>query len=213
MKLQVNEIFSSIQGESTRAGRPCSFVRLTGCNLRCTYCDTRYAFHEGQWMGLDGILAAVSALGLPMVEVTGGEPLLQASCPDLLHALLREGYQVLVETNGSLDIGVLPPEAVCILDMKCPSSGMTDRMCLQNLDRLRPGDEVKFVIQTREDYVWAREVAKRLPSVGPDRLLFSPARARMEPARLADWIVSDRLDVRLHLPLHPLLWPQDSRGR
>jgi len=213
MRLLVNEIFASIQGESTHAGRPCSFVRLTGCNLRCTYCDTRYAFHEGSWTNLDDILARVRALGMPLVEVTGGEPLLQDRCPDLLRSLVREGLQVLVETNGSLDIGVLPEEAVCVLDMKCPASGMTHHMRMENLEQLRPGDEVKFVIQSREDYVWARQLAGRLSGVTPERRLFSPARGHLDASCLADWIVSDRLDVRLHVPLHPLLWPHESRGR
>ncbi len=213
MDVQVNEIFASIQGESTHAGRPCTFVRLTGCNLRCSYCDTQYAFHEGQWMSIDDILLRVASTGIPLVEVTGGEPLLQEHCPALLDALIRKGYEVLVETNGSLDIGLLPGKTVCILDMKCPSSGMTDRMDLDNLNRLRPQDEVKFVIETREDYLWARQLAGRMAPVAPHRLLFSPARRRIDPGSLADWILSDRLDVRLHIPLHPILWPEVSRGR
>jgi len=213
MDLRVNELFSSIQGESTYAGRPCTFVRLTGCNLRCSYCDTRYAFDEGRVMSVEDILLQVRARGVPLVEVTGGEPLFQEACPDLLRALVEEGYEVLVETNGSLPIGSLPTEAVCILDLKCPSSRMTDRMCWKNLERLRPRDEVKFVIQTREDYLWARGHAGHLAKHGPDRLLFSPARGRMDPARLAAWILSDRIGVRLHLPLHPILWPDGPRGR
>lgn len=213
MHLRVNEIFSSIQGESTYAGRPCTFVRLTGCNLRCSYCDTRYAFDEGTGMSVDEILGRVRAQGIPLVEVTGGEPLLQEACPTLLRALVDEGYEVLVETNGSLPIDALPEDAVCILDMKCPSSGMTSRMCWENLERLRPCDEVKFVIQTRDDYLWARGYAGRLAPHGPDRLLFSPARGGIDPARLADWILSDRLGIRLHVPLHSILWPDAARGR
>jgi len=213
MNLRVNEIFSSIQGESTYAGRPCSFVRLAGCNLRCSYCDSRYAFHEGKRMTVDEILLRIRSMGISLVEITGGEPLLQASCPALLSALIRQGYEVLVETNGSLPIACLPGEAVCILDMKCPSSGMTARMHWENLDLLRPRDEVKFVIQTREDYLWARGYAGRLAQRGPGSLLFSPARGRIDPAQLAAWILSDRLDVRLHLPLHSILWPDAPRGR
>jgi 7-carboxy-7-deazaguanine synthase len=213
MNVQINEIFSSIQGESTHAGRPCSFVRLTGCNLRCSYCDTRYAFQEGRWMSINDVLLRVKSMQIPLVEVTGGEPLLQEHCPALLEALIGEGFEVLVETNGSQDIGCLPRETVCILDMKCPSSGMTDRMLLDNLLRLRPRDEVKFVIQTREDYLWAKLIAERLLPWAEGRLLFSPSRGRIDPARLADWILADHLAVRLQLPLHSILWPDNLRGK
>jgi 7-carboxy-7-deazaguanine synthase len=213
MKLQVNEIFSSIQGESSFAGRPCTFIRLTGCNLRCSYCDTRYALHEGRWMTVVGIQRVVKSLGNPLVEVTGGEPLLQKTSKDLLRALVRDGFQVLVETNGSLDIGGLPGETFCILDMKCPSSGMTGQMLPENIERLREQDEVKFVLSTHEDYTWARGFLNRLSKVSPGRILFSPVRNGLPPAQLAEWILSDRLAVRLQIPLHAILWPENQRGR
>jgi 7-carboxy-7-deazaguanine synthase len=164
-------------------------------------------------MTVGEIQRAVNSLGNPLVEVTGGEPLLQQRCPALLRALVRDGYQVLVETNGSLDISGLPPETICILDVKCPSSGMTEHMLLENLDGLREHDEVKFVVATREDYVWAREFLRRLPKVPAGRRLFSPARNCLPPPQLAEWILEDRLSVRLQIPLHSVLWPENPRGR
>ena len=213
MKLLVNEIFFSIQGESTHAGLPCVFIRLTGCNLRCSYCDSPYAYTEGTWMSHQEILLAIRSRGKGLVEVTGGEPLLQESCPDLLEQMVQMDYTVLVETNGSRDIRSLPKKAVCILDMKCPSSGMNDRMLMENLEYLREKDELKFVLQTREDYDWARQCIQRSLRVSPGKVLFSPAHNLLESRRLAEWILQDRLPVRLHLPIHPILWPDKPRGR
>ena len=214
MSLLVNEIFFSIQGESSFAGLPCSFVRLTGCNLRCSYCDTRYAYEEGKWMSVEDILSALPPDHKGLVQVTGGEPLLQEETPELVDRLVQEGHPVLVETNGSLDIRCLPQGSICILDIKCPDSGMRDRMNLENLDHLRPWDEVKFVIQSRQDYLWAKELLKtRLPLAHPGKVLFSPAHGTLGPRQLAEWILDDRLEARIQLPLHRLLWPDVERGK
>jgi 7-carboxy-7-deazaguanine synthase len=213
MSLVVNEIFFSIQGESSFAGLPCSFIRLTGCNLRCSYCDTPYAYEEGTRMSVKDILSALPTRHRGLVEITGGEPLLQEACPELVDRLLQEGHPVLVETNGSLDIRCLPPGSICILDIKCPESGMSDRMNLENLIHLRPQDEVKFVVQSRSDYLWARELLKDSPRPPAGKVLFSPAHHTLEPRELAEWILTDRLEARLQLPLHRLLWPGAEGGK
>ncbi len=210
--LKVNEIFHSIQGESTRAGEPCVFVRLTGCNLRCVWCDTAYAFHEGRPMTIEQVLEEVDRFGCPLVEITGGEPLLQADAAPLMRALLERSYRVMVETGGSLPIDDLPQGVARILDVKCPGSGETDRNRWENLRQLRRGDEVKFVIADRADYVWARErvgehdLADRCP------VLFSPVHGELPAHELAGWILEDRLPVRVQLQLHKLLWPERVRG-
>ncbi len=213
MALIVNEVFFSIQGESSFAGRPCSFIRLTGCNLRCSYCDTTYAYDEGEEMSVGHLLSLSQSHGSGLVEITGGEPLLQESCPALVEGLLRAGNTVLVETNGSLDISCLPESSICILDMKCPSSGMNSEMDLNNPGRLRPQDELKFVIQTREDYLWAKEFLNRIPSPDPGRILLSPGHPRLEPAQLAEWMLADKFPARLQLPMHRALWPETTRGK
>jgi len=213
MTLRVNEIFLSIQGESSYAGLPCVFVRLTGCNLRCSYCDTTYAYDEGVWMTIEEILGRLGPVPARLVEITGGEPLQQGSTPLLIRNLLDRGNTVLVETNGSLDIRCIPEGAVCILDMKCPSSGMSERMDRANLRRLRPGDELKFVIGDEQDYRWARSCLGELPRGADNPLLFSPVWPRLAPGRLAEWILADELTVRLQVPLHRLLWPEARRGR
>lgn len=211
--LLVNEIFFSIQGESSFAGLPCFFVRLTGCNLRCSYCDTRYAYEEGEDMSVEELLSAMPPGYQGLVEVTGGEPLLQEACPGLVDRLLQRGHTVLVETNGSLDIRPLPGASVCILDIKCPDSGMSDRMNFDNLSHLRSQDEVKFVIQSRSDYLWARDLLRRSPARPAGKVLFSPAHGVCEPRELADWILADRLPARIQIPLHRLLWPEFERGK
>lgn len=214
MHLRVNEVFRSIQGESSFAGLPCSFVRLTGCNLRCAYCDTGYAHHEGQDRPLGEVLAEMLAHETSLVELTGGEPLLQSGAVELARCLLSAGKTVLVETNGSQDISSLPRGCVCVLDLKCPSSGMTAQMDLDNLGRLGPRDEIKFVIGTAEDYAWARRVLRSAQhKPGPDRTLLSPVHGVLDPGSLADWILRDRLPARLQVPLHRVLWPHVSRGR
>ena len=164
-------------------------------------------------MSVDAVLSALPTGYKGLVEITGGEPLLQEACPELVDRLLQEGHPVLVETNGSLDIRCLPPGSICILDIKCPDSGMSDRMHLENLTHLRPQDELKFVIQSRADYLWARELLEGSPRPPAGKALFSPAHDTLEPRELAEWILADRLEARLQLPLHRLLWPTLERGK
>ncbi len=210
--LRVNEIFHSIQGESTLAGEPCTFVRLTGCNLRCVWCDTEYAFHEGRSMSVAEVVAAVAGFGCRLVEITGGEPLLQPEVVPLMERLLEAGHAVLVETGGSLDVGVVPDGVRRIIDVKCPGSGESGRNRWENLDRLRRGDELKFVLADRDDYLWAARQIRERRLDGRCPLLFSPVHGRLDPADLARWLLEDRLPVRLQLQLHKLLWPGVLRG-
>ena len=210
--LRVNEIFHSIQGESTHAGLPCVFVRLTGCNLRCTWCDTAYAFHEGHSMSVAEVLAEVDRYGCRMVEVTGGEPLLQAEAVPLMHALLDRGYRVLLETGGSLPIDTVPPGVHRIVDVKCPGSGESDRNLWENLDRLVGTDEVKFVIADRADYEWAAAQVRQRGMHHRCPVLFSPVHEKLAPGDLARWVLDDRLPVRLQIQLHKELWPGVTRG-
>lgn len=213
--LRVNEIFHSIQGESCRAGWPCVFVRLTGCNLRCTYCDTRYAYEEGEEMTVPDVVSRVKAFRCPMVEITGGEPLIQEETPRLAEALLSAGLTVLVETNGSRDISLIDSRCARIVDLKCPSSGHVEANDYANLRRLGEGDELKFVLSDREDYAFARDLARRFMNDRPDSRVtvhFSPVFGRLEPERLVAWILEDGLQVRLNLQLHKLVWGPDRRG-
>lgn len=210
--LFVTEIFRSIQGESTLAGRPCVFVRLSGCNLRCRYCDTTYAYEPGAPLAIAAILARVAALGGALVEVTGGEPLLQAQTPALLDALADAGLHVLLETNGSIP---LPPHRRCrvIMDLKCPSSGESAHMDWANLARLQAGDEIKFVVGERADFDWAVATVHAHRLAARDlSLLVGPVARSVAPAALAAWILDSGLDLRLHLPLHRIIWPDRDRG-
>lgn len=211
MSLTVCEVFASIQGESSFAGRPCAFIRLSGCNLRCAWCDTAYAWEGGEDRTLDSLAEQVRNFGLPLVEITGGEPLLQPGTPALAQRLLDAGLTVLVETNGSLPISAVPPQAIAIVDMKGPSSGESGRMDLANLSRLRPRDEVKFVIGGREDYEHMRSL---LPALDPARntVNASPLFDVLPASELAAWIVADRLRVRLNLQQHKHIWPPEARG-
>ncbi len=212
--LQINEIFHSLQGESSWAGCRCAFIRLCGCNLRCSWCDTRYSFEEnGRELSINMIIEAVRPFQAKVVEITGGEPLLQEATPDLAAALLAEEYTVLVETNGSMDISVLPYPTVRIMDLKPPSSGMSGENRLANFVHLRKGDEVKIVIADRMDYEWAMTMV-RSGDYPADKVttLFSPARGRVEAAELAEWILADKLDVRLNLQQHTYIWPGVERG-
>lgn len=219
-RLRVNEIFHSVQGEGTRVGVRCVFIRLTGCHLRCTYCDTQYVFDEGDWMTLDEILAHVRAYGCPTVEVTGGEPLLQPDVYPLMARLADEFETVLLETSGTLSVAEVDPRVVRIVDFKCPSSGEAGRNDWSNIESLRLTDEVKFVIGTREDYEWARDVVQKHDLTSRCPVLFSPvttpanaAKPRgLDPEKLAEWILKDRLDVRLSLQLHKIIWPTRTRG-
>jgi 7-carboxy-7-deazaguanine synthase len=210
--LTVNEIFHSIQGESTLAGEPCVFVRLTGCNLRCTWCDTAYAFHEGRPMEVEEVLRRVADFGCPTVELTGGEPLLHREAIPLMEELVRRGYRVLLETGGSLDIGRVPAGVRRIVDVKCPGSGEAERNRWENLDLLREGDELKFVLADRGDYRWAVEQIRARDLAGRCPLLFSPVYGRLDPGEMARWVLEDRLPVRVQVQMHKVLWPGVERG-
>jgi 7-carboxy-7-deazaguanine synthase len=213
MTLIVNEIFYSIQGESTYAGRPCAFIRLTGCNLRCTYCDTTYAYDGGVEMELADILNRIGRYRCRLVEITGGEPLLQDQTPQLIQKLLDQGYEVLMETNGSLDIDTVNPKCHRIIDIKCPFSGQSEQNDWDNLKRLTSLDQVKFVIGDSQDYQFAKTKLSLLPPDLPaGQILFSPVAEKMPPALLAEWILSDHLPVRLQLQLHRIIWPDKPRG-
>lgn len=210
--MKVCEIFTSIQGESSYAGLPCTFIRLTGCNLRCSYCDTVYAYEEGTELTEDEIINKVKAAGTNTIEITGGEPLLQGDVLNLIKRLLDEGYTVLVETNGSQDIKGIDKRAVIILDIKTPGSKMSEKMRLSNLNCLKPNDEIKFVLCDIKDYEWARDFVLEHSLIGKCTILFSPAFGKMTPADLSTWIISDRLDVRLNLQLHKYIYGPDTRG-
>ena len=212
-QLTVNEIFHSIQGESSFAGRPCVFVRLTACDLRCAWCDTPYAFHEGRKLALEEVIRQVDVYGCRLVEVTGGEPLLQAEVYPLMERLLAAGYTVLLETGGHLDVGRVPPAVVKILDVKCPSSGAADKQCWANFARLQAHDQVKFVIADRPDYEYARDVlCRHRLDEACAAVLFSPVHGALAPCRLSQWVLADRLPVRVQLQVHKYIWGADARG-
>jgi len=208
----INEIFKSIQGESTHMGRPCVFIRTTGCNLRCSWCDTEYAFHEGTEMSVEEIRGKVEEYDCTLVELTGGEPLLQPEVYRLIGLLLDEGREVLVETSGSLPIEELDPRAVVIMDIKCPGSGMARSMCWENIDHLRPRDEVKFVIADQDDYLFAKETCLVFRLFQRCPVLFAPAFGKLSPRSLAEWILQDSLPVRLQIQLHKYIWDPSMRG-
>ena len=211
--LTVNEIFHSIQGESTHTGRPCVFVRLTGCDLRCVWCDTPYAFHEGRKLDVDEVVAAVEQYRCDLVEITGGAPLLQEDVYLLMDRLLATGATVLLETGGHVSVARVPAAVVKVVDVKCPGSGECDRNAWDNLSRLTDRDQVKFVIADRVDYEFARDVVRRHtlePRCGT--VLFSAVHHLLPPARLAEWMLADRLPVRLQLQLHKHLWGAEPRG-
>ena len=212
MSLQVNEIFYSVQGESTFTGRPCVFVRLTGCNLRCRWCDTAYAFYEGEMLTVEQVLERVRAYKCPLVEITGGEPLLQDEVHSLIDRLLLEGYEVLIETGGSLDVGRLDPRVVKIVDLKAPGSGMDRLNNLDNLRYLDRKDQVKFVVADRRDYEWAKQMMAEHALAEKAQVLFSPVFGELHPRELAEWILADRLPVRLQIQLHKYLWDPEQRG-
>ena len=211
--LTVNEIFYSIQGESTYAGRPCVFVRLTACDLRCSWCDTPYAFVEGRKVSVDDLVKEVQRHDCPLVEITGGEPLLQEDVYPLMDRLLADGKTVLIETGGHLSVERVPSVVVKVMDIKCPGSGEADRADWTNLDRLRGQDQVKFVIRDRVDYEYARDVVRRHDL---DRrcaaTLFSPVHGVLDPKQLAMWVLDDGLPVRVQLQLHKYIWGSEARG-
>ncbi|HEY5743356.1 MAG TPA: radical SAM protein [Terrimicrobiaceae bacterium] len=213
MQLKINEIFLSIQGESTWTGAPCVFVRLTGCDSRCSYCDTEYAFYEGARKSLDEILAEVLAFECPLVEITGGEPLLQKNVLPLLAALCNSDCTVLIETSGAHDISRIDPRVHRIMDLKTPSSGESRRNLYSNLGWLSLRDEVKFVIGSREDYEWSKEQIERHQIVEKVKaVLFSPVFGRIEPREIVEWILEDGLPVRFQFQIHKFIWDPHTKG-
>ena len=211
--MQITEIYQSIQGESTWAGLPCAFIRTAGCNLRCAWCDSAYAFSGGSTMSLEQIMARVKELNCKLVELTGGEPLLQPETPLLAAQLQAAGFTVLVETSGERPIELLPEGVMRIMDLKCPDSGVCERNRFENIAHLKPYDEVKFVLASRRDYEWAREITLRHKL--PERVkavLFSVAFGKVNPAQVVEWLLADRLPVRFQLQMHKFIWPPDTRG-
>jgi 7-carboxy-7-deazaguanine synthase len=209
--LKVNEIFYSIQGESSFAGFPCVFIRLTGCNLRCTYCDTQYAYKKGTDYDIAAILELVGNYDCQLVEITGGEPLIQDETPKLAAVLCDAGYRVIVETNGTQNIDRLKSPVTRVVDLKTPGSGESEKTDWMNIKRLDGRDEVKFVLTSQADYDWAKEMIKQY-GLKERRVHFSPVSSGLDPAELARWILEDQLNVRLHLQLHRILWPDKDRG-
>ena len=210
--LTVNELYTSILGESSQAGRPCILIRLTGCNLRCRWCDSTFSFYGGVQRSVEELVNEVQQSGVNLVLITGGEPLLQPEAFTLIDRLINEGYQVMVETNGAIDLAPLNPQAIAILDIKCPGSGESEKMKWENLHRLRPHDEVKFVLSDRQDYEWARQVIAEYDLTAHHEVLLSPAFGLLQPRQLAEWILADRLPVRLQLQIHKFIWEPGMRG-
>lgn len=208
----VNEVYVSIQGESSYAGLPCVFVRLTGCNLRCTYCDTEYAFYDGERRAVADLVAQVHGFGIGMVEITGGEPLIQKDCVALAAGLLDAGLKVLIETSGAQPIGVLPAGVIRIMDIKCPSSGECDKMDWNNLDCLKSQDEVKFVVGNREDYEWAKQVIKQHDLSAKCAILISTVYGQIPAKDVAGWVLEDKLPARFQLQMHKYIWDPTERG-
>jgi 7-carboxy-7-deazaguanine synthase len=211
--LTISEIYLSVQGESTHVGRPCTFVRLTACDLRCKWCDTPYAFTGGKKMAVDEVLAEVTTIGCSLVEITGGEPLLQKDVYPLMERLIAEGREVLLETGGHVPIDNVPEPVVAIVDVKCPASGEAHRMHWPNLDQLSPHDEVKFVIQDRQDFEYAKDVVTRHGlAAKANAVLFSPVHGVLAPDVLARWILEERVPARLQLQAHKYIWSPETRG-
>lgn len=210
--LKVNEIYHSIQGESTKAGLPCTFVRLTYCNLRCTYCDTEYAFYDGKEMNLEDILASVQSFNCKLVEVTGGEPLFQPECLNLMKLLCDNGFEVLLETGGSLPIKDIDSRVRIIMDLKCPSSGMVKKNLYDNIKYLKSIDELKFVIGSREDYEWTKDIINQYSLTKICHILFSVVFGKLEPVSLVQWTLEDKLEVRFQLQMHKFIWEPTAKG-
>ena len=212
MALKINEIYYSVQGESTHTGRPCIFIRLTYCNLRCSYCDTEYAFYEGKDMEIAQIISEIQQWDCNLVEVTGGEPLFQEECIDLLHELINSNYEVMLETGGSLSISDVPKKVIKIVDFKCPSSKMEKKNMWSIVDDLQGHDEVKFVIGNREDFDWAKD---RITEYSLDKictLLFSPTFGEIDPQQIVEWILADNLPVRMQMQMHKMIWSPEEKG-
>lgn len=212
MDLKINEIFYSIQGESTYVGVPCIFIRLSGCNLRCTFCDTTYAYDEGKMMSVDDVMDKVGSYHTKLVEITGGEPLLQDGIYILMHELIERDYTILLETNGSITLSKVNGKVIKIVDLKCPSSGMSHKMDFSNIHYINKKDQVKFVIGDRRDYNWAKEIINRYNLLEITQVLMSPVHQTLKPEILAQWILDDRLQVRFQIQLHKCIWGSDIRG-
>lgn len=210
--LKVNEIYLSVQGESSKAGLPCVFIRLTYCNLRCAYCDTEYAFYAGDDSSIGEIISEVKRYNCKLVEITGGEPLVQTQSMDLMKRLCDDGYEVMLETGGSLSVKDVDPRVMIIMDLKCPSSGMLQKNFYENTNYLKPTDEVKFVIGNREDYEWAKEIIEKYNLVGKNNILMSVVFGDLEPVTLVEWILEDKLNVRFQLQMHKFIWDPAVKG-
>ncbi len=210
--LKVNEIYYSIQGESSKSGLPCVFVRLTYCNLRCTYCDTEYAFYEGEDKSIAEIINEVKKYNCKLIEVTGGEPLVQKECLELMKKLCDEGFDVMLETGGSLPIKDVDNRVLIIMDLKCPSSKMEKKNLYENINYLKPKDELKFVIGNREDYDWSKEIISKYDLINKSEILFSVVFGELEPVTLVNWIIEDKLDVRYQLQMHKYIWHPETKG-
>lgn len=210
--IKINEIYYSVQGESSKAGLPTVFVRLTYCNLRCSYCDTEYAFHDGQEMTIDAIIEEVKKYECNLVEITGGEPLFQSESLELMKRLCDNGYEVMLETGGSLPIKNIDKRVMIILDLKCPSSNMMKKNLYENLDFIKPSDEIKFVLGNREDYEWAKEIINRYRLTEKCSLLFSVVFGKLAPVQLVEWILEDKLKVRYQLQMHKIIWEPTTKG-
>ena len=211
--LKINEIYHSIQGESTSAGKPCVFVRLTYCNLRCTYCDTEYAFYDGKDMSVQQVIDEVEKYNCKLVEVTGGEPLVQMDeCLELMKKLCDLGYEVMIETGGSLSIKDIDSRVKIIMDLKCPSSEMEKKNLYENVQYLKLTDELKFVIGNREDYEWTKIILNKYNLDGKCEILFSVVFSKLDPVQLVNWILEDKLDVRFQLQMHKFIWHPETKG-
>ena len=210
--LEVTEIYRSVQGESTYMGLPCVFIRLTGCNLRCVWCDTTHAFHNGKNLSIDQIIGQVKSYKINLVEITGGEPLLQKEVFPLMESLLKNEFKVMLETSGSLSIENVPTEVIKIIDLKCPGSGEENKNLWKNLSHLTSKDEIKFVIADKVDYEWSKEVLKDYELDKKNSILFSPVFEKLKLKDLAEWILEDNLPVRLHTQLHKYIWDKKAIG-
>jgi len=211
-RLRITEMYASIQGEGRHAGDLCVFVRLTGCNLRCTWCDSEYTFTGGDQISIDRVVERALSFGITLVQITGGEPLAQRQCIPLMERLLDNGCTILLETSGSIDIQPVPDGVHVVLDLKPPDSGEEESNLWENLDHLSPTDEVKFVVASRGDYEWSRDVIQERNLASRCALLISPAWGLVDPADLVGWMLKDRLDARLQLQIHKVIWPPDTRG-
>ncbi len=210
--LKINEIYFSVQGESSRAGLPCVFVRLTYCNLRCTYCDTEYAFYEGEDRSVDEIINEVKKYDCNLVEITGGEPLVQEESINLMKKLCNEGFDVMLETAGNMPISNIDDRVNIIMDLKCPSSGMMKKNLYENINHLKKTDELKFVIGDREDYKWTKDIMNKYNLNSKCEILLSVVFGELEPLSLVNWILEDKLNVRFQLQMHKFIWHPETKG-